>query len=166
MNMTGGKKYFDINITQWSYQDDNKSTHDISMQPCTYEQWNSYGDEFSQRYQSLGLAQWLCPVVNQTIDLQGKFSSRTFKLMKIGVSKCTGSNCATDAEIQAHITSYKTFKVVFYYTKTVLNPESMEPTSMTLDDSVYLQFSLTLGSTSNLFFEGYTINTDYSLTPK
>jgi hypothetical protein len=88
--MTGGKKYFDINITQWSYQDDNKSTHDISMQPCTYEQWNSYGDEFSQRYQSLGLAQWLCPVVNQTIDLQGKFSSRTFKLMKIGVSKCTG----------------------------------------------------------------------------
>lgn len=37
---------------------------------------------------------------------------------------------------------------------------------MTLDDSVYLQFSLTLGSTSNLFFEGYTISTDYSLTPK
>lgn len=166
MSLSGGKRFFDINITQWIYDNGVKRIHNVATHPCSKNEWEIYGDEFYQRYQSLNLSHWLCPTANQSIELQGKFSSNTFKLLKVGVSKCTGTDCFTDAELQAHLATYKAFKVIFYYTKSVLNPEYLNPVSVTLDDSVYLQFSLTLGSTGNLFFEGYTLDTDYSLTPK
>jgi hypothetical protein len=75
----------------------------------------------------LNLDQWLCPSPNQTLTLQGKYSSSIFKYIKISASACTGLDCHDSSTITSYLQNNDYFTMNYYYVSMSVNLQNPHP---------------------------------------
>lgn len=168
--MNAAKMYFSVNAVATVVINGTKTKRTLALQPCNYDEWLGLGSNFGYLYTKLQFQNWLCPKPGQIIELQGKFSSDTFKYVKISLNNCTGQTingqtCYTPAQVASYITTNEFFSFNFYFVNTLINPDQLTPISIFLDDTNNFPFSTSLGTSCNFFFESYSITTDNSLLP-
>ena len=116
--------------------------------------------EMNSTYDQLGFDQWLCPMPNLEIELQGKYSSDMFKHYKIGVKQCNDSidptrKCVDANKIDKFLNAQETFTFNFYFINTIINPGSSKFLDNYLDDRNYFLFTPADGITANLFISSF-----------
>ncbi|CAD8049224.1 unnamed protein product [Paramecium primaurelia] len=150
--------------------------------PCTLDRFQKIFDKydlnFTDQYNQLGLSTWLCPDLNYSITVGGRYSSEYLDFAKIEITDCkndTSKNayltwhptCASKDVMEKWLSSEGSYRIRIYMTNTVVNPS--KPTNYIqgyLDDEVYFQFvPFKLSRQSDIFFKKYQINTDESLVP-
>ncbi|CAD8143459.1 unnamed protein product [Paramecium octaurelia] len=150
--------------------------------PCTLDRFQKIFDKydlnFTDQYNQLGLSTWLCPDLNYSLTVGGRYSSEYLDFAKIEISDCkndTSKNanltwhptCASKEVMDKWLSSEGSYRIRIYMTNTVVNPS--KPTDYIqgyLDDEVYFQFvPFKLSRQSDIFFKKYQINTDQSLVP-
>jgi hypothetical protein len=78
----------------------------VQLIQCYREQWESRG--YGAFFYKLGLEKWLCPPEGTSIELEGKFTSDSFKFYKIAATKCNSAlnpsrPCVSDAIIESFL---------------------------------------------------------------
>ncbi|CAD8141300.1 unnamed protein product [Paramecium octaurelia] len=150
--------------------------------PCTLDRFQKIFDKydlnFTDQYNQLGLSTWLCPDLNYSLTVGGRYSSEYLDFAKIEITDCkndTSKNayltwhpsCASKDVMDKYLSSEGSYRIRIYMTNTVVNPS--KPTDYIqgyLDDEVYFQFVPTkLSRQSDIFFKKYQIRTDQSLVP-
>lgn len=140
-------------------QDKSSVTRQISLGACSKDQWTKFGQSFSNYYDQLGLQTWLCPLKDQNFSLAGRYSADIFKYLKISIKSCSGTKnsygCMNQQSINNYITLNEAFYFNFYFVNSLLNPHSEIPKTIFLEDTIQIPFSLTQGTTSNLYLNWY-----------
>ncbi|CAD8060136.1 unnamed protein product [Paramecium sonneborni] len=150
--------------------------------PCTLDRFQKIFDKydlnFTDQYNQLGLSTWLCPDLNYSLTVGGRYSSEYLDFAKIEITDCkndTSKNeyltwhpeCAPKDVMEKWLSSEGSYRIRIYMTNTIVNPS--KPTEYIqgyLDDEVYFQFvPFKLSRQSDIFFKKYQINTDQSLVP-
>ena len=72
------------------------------------------------------MANWLCLPSNASFEFTGKFTSKTFKYVKIAVKDCkitAGDNrtCVNSSFIDSYITANGPISFNYYYVNTIIN---------------------------------------------
>jgi hypothetical protein len=143
LNLSSTQRYFDITMfTQvFSYGKlINKIYHDL--QPCQYDQWAHINELGGSSFNSAGLNGFLCPSSNVTVELEGKYTSESFKLMVINIGKCNNSTdpqrpCVDDSVIRQKTT----YTVNYYFMNPFVNSGTLEPVNYYLEDRNYFVFN-------------------------
>lgn len=113
----------------------------------------------------------MCPPLNTSINLYGKYSSEYASQYVITASACNNLTdpdrpCASPQEIQDLFTAYENyFYFDIYYTNTQINPDEKDYKKDYIEDESYAIFGSSLGSENFLYFTDYTVETDYSIWP-
>ncbi|CAD8170309.1 unnamed protein product [Paramecium octaurelia] len=179
--------YFNITVVQQSSTRlENgtmlKTTTEINLIPCSLDRFqkvfSKFNIDFKSQYYSIGLQDYLCPDLNYSMKLRGRFANREFNYIKVTVSKCnndTSQNsiytwkpvCKSEESIQSYLQTTSAFKVSLYMTNLIVNPSSPQNfVSAYLDDELYFTFTpKLLQRQGNIFWRKYNFETDESLTP-
>lgn len=115
VNMSASPRYFNFKAVATAVVGGAKTKVTLALQPCSLSQFSNHGQSIIDSYTRANLSQWLCPVPNQTISLQGKYTSNIFKYIKISVSQCTGADCYDSATIAAFQAANDYFTLSYYY---------------------------------------------------
>jgi hypothetical protein len=90
--------------------------------------WSGISDSITNSFSTLGFSEWLCPPLNYTATMQGKYTSNTFKYAELKVGACTANNsnfpnttCYTSTDINNFLNSFAQFTFNFYYVNPVIN---------------------------------------------
>jgi hypothetical protein len=127
VNMTEAR-YFDVLMIQLSTKNGQKDVDYklIALKPCTLEHWAAF-PEISKDYNKLSMSSWLCPPVNTSFPLSGKYSSDVFNYINISVNPCLqyldySRECATNEQVKK-IFHDRNDAIMFrvYYTNPVIN---------------------------------------------
>lgn len=165
VDMTSGLRYFNISMDRISVINKVRTTTSVPLGRCTRADWERLGPEFASYYDNMNFQRMLCPNSSEFFELQGTYSSDTFRYFKLSVTKCSGNDCYSDTDVANYVKHNDFFKLNFYFSTWLLNPEEFKGATLKLDDSNYMQFTTQLGVSTNLYFESFTINTNYGLTP-
>jgi hypothetical protein len=96
------------------------------------------------------MAQWLCPPLGQTLELQGKLTSDVFKSLIITVSRCDQTvdpNCMSDAAVNSLQASLGKFELDLFVVTTQINPSSVDSyKTFYIDDRSYFYFTKNFAS--------------------
>jgi hypothetical protein len=121
-------RLFDIVMVERHYQNGlielpNKT---ISLVPCTLQHF-SLTDEIEKAASTLQIENWLCPPLNYSFSLQGKFTSPDMKEIEIGVYKCNDAldpsrPCANSTTIDQHELYFEQFILSLNYINPLINP--------------------------------------------
>jgi hypothetical protein len=73
----------------------------IPLVKCTREHFAAT-EELGKNADKLQIAKWLCPPLNYTFGLEGKYTSTSMKYLEANAKKCNATldparRCATDA---------------------------------------------------------------------
>lgn len=88
IDLTSSKRYFDIEMKSIAKVNGVWSATQIPLVPCSIDHWAGVNEDITNKYHSLSLNKWLCPPINTSIPLAGKYTSNTFKFTDIIVKKC------------------------------------------------------------------------------
>lgn len=137
LDLSGSTRYFDIDFTkiQTIKTIVNGSTisttteMNVILQPCEAQVWSTLNSNIKGSYNKIQMNQWLCPDVNTSLPLQGKFTSDFFKYSKISVSACTNLTgslpCASKSQIDLFLKNNQgVITTNVYFINAVLNPGS------------------------------------------
>lgn len=92
LNLSSAERYFDISLSTQVFSYGNFVNETIhQLEPCRYEQWASVNSIGANSYEKLRLNSFLCPSRNVSVELQGKYSSEMFKLLRLRIGKCFDS---------------------------------------------------------------------------
>jgi len=170
-NLSDTKRYFDVTFTEYTenYGVITNSTN-IPLETCTKEYFKDY-PEIANNFDRLQSGYWLCPSMNTTLSMIGKYSSETYKENYLQVSACQNSTdparpCASAEEIQNYFAQNQDFfYFTVYFSNTQINPDSKDYLHMYIEDKTYSMFGDNIGSQSYLYFSDYTVQTDQSIWP-
>ncbi|CAD8090637.1 unnamed protein product [Paramecium sonneborni] len=174
--------FFNITMEQKSLNGTiKKSTIQIPLEPCTLDRFNNVVEQqdidtnFNDSFNYLGMKQWLCPKINYSLELQGTYSSETFKFIKIIVSDCQNKSnstywnpvCANEDQKQLYLNTYGQFKLQVFQINTMVNPQKAQNyKTMYLDSDMYFSFVPNkLSRLANVYYRSYLVNNDQSLLP-
>ncbi|CAK79124.1 unnamed protein product (macronuclear) [Paramecium tetraurelia] len=174
--------FFNITMEQRSLDGTiKKSTTQIPLEPCTLNRFNNvveyqgFDTNFNDSFNYLGMDQWLCPKVNYSLELQGTYSSETFKFIKIIVSDCQNNSnstywnpiCANETAKSQYLQANGQFKLQVFQINTMVNPQkAKDHKTMYLDSDMYFSFVPNqLSRLANVYYRSYVINNDLSLLP-
>lgn len=167
MNLSSSQRYFDIVMTARARIKNGTSTIKISeiieLQPCSISHWSGITQNIENSYTTLDFNQWLCPSINQSIALQGKFTSNIFKFAQITVNTCSNSSlfpnttCHSTAQLANFLQSKGQFTFNYYFVNPVLNPSDKDPVTYYLEDTNYFAFDTTMGVNANLYYSDYSM---------
>lgn len=102
-DLNANKRYFDVVGVFYTYTP--ASTYatvtNVALVPCTIEHWSQF-PEVINKYGKLQISYWLCPPINYTFDLYGKYSSDNSQQFGIEIYPCNNATdpsrpCATQA---------------------------------------------------------------------
>ncbi|CAD8200360.1 unnamed protein product [Paramecium pentaurelia] len=178
--------YFNITVEQRIYlRNANgtliKQTIEIPMQPCTLERFNNIflqqGLDFTDQFNFLGMNKMLCPKSNFTFQMEGTYSSESFKFIKLTVKDCKTLNqtnnslwnpiCSSAAEKAKYLASNAQFKLQIFQINTVVNP--LKPNnykSIYIDSDMYFSFvPFKLARLANVYYRQFIVNNDQSIMP-
>lgn len=166
------KRYFDISLISVHYSSGllKDSVNSTDLVPCTIDHFsmsNSTSSDFNRLTSS---KRWLCPPVNSTFTLRGRYTSTNLNLLQVTVTKCDPllrgkPPCATDAVINQLQLELGTFTLNFLFVNPLINPSSQDYLGYYLEDRNYIAFTTSFGGYGNAFIGKYTINTDVSSLP-
>ncbi|CAD8100413.1 unnamed protein product [Paramecium primaurelia] len=178
--------YFNITVEQKIYlRNANgtliKQTIEIPMQPCTLERFNNIflqqGLDFTDQFNFLGMNKMLCPKSNFTFQMEGTYSSETFKFIKLTVKDCKTLNqtnnslwnptCSSAAEKAKYLASNAQFKLQIFQINTVVNPlKPNDYKSIYIDSDMYFSFvPFKLARLANVYYRQFIVNNDQSIMP-
>ncbi|CAD8070774.1 unnamed protein product [Paramecium sonneborni] len=174
--------FFNITMEQKSLNGTiQKSTIQIPLEPCTLDRFNNVVEQqgidtnFNDSFNYLGMNQWLCPKINYQMELQGTYSSETFKFIKIIVSDCQNQSnstywnpiCANKTQKNEYLNAYGQFKLQVFQINTMVNPQKAKNyKTMYLDSDMYFSFVPNkLSRLANVYYRSYVVNNDQSLLP-
>ncbi|CAD8093865.1 unnamed protein product [Paramecium primaurelia] len=178
--------FFNITMEQKIYERSlngtiKKSTIEIPLEPCTLNRFNNVVEQqgidtnFNDSFNYLGMDQWLCPRINYQLELQGTYSSETFKFIKIIVSDCQNNTnssywnpvCANETLKSQYLNANGQFKLQVFQINTMVNPQKAKNhKTMYLDSDMYFSFVPNqLSRLANVYYRSYVINNDQSLLP-
>jgi hypothetical protein len=88
------------------------------------------------------LSGFLCPNKNLTVELEGKYTSDSFKLLVLKVGKCNNSTdpsrpCVDDSLIN----TTATYNLNFYFMNPFVNSGALDPVSYYLEDRNYFVYN-------------------------
>lgn len=128
-NLSDSKRYFDIILSTQVFRYGNQ-TQEIfhKMQPCEYDQWAKVNNIGAQSYNDADISGFLCPSNDANAELQGKFTSESFKLLKLKISKCNNATdptrpCADDSEINKSMI----YNVNYFFMNAYVNSGTLDP---------------------------------------
>ncbi|CAD8116549.1 unnamed protein product [Paramecium sonneborni] len=158
-----------------------KETIEVPMQPCTLERFNNIfqlqGIDFTDQFNFLGMNKMLCPKSNFTFQMEGTYSSETFKFLKITVKNCkisdTNSNslwnptCGSQEDKAKYLATNAQFKLQIFQINTVVNPlKPRNYKSVFIDSDMYFSFvPFKLARLANVFYRQFIVNNDESIMP-
>lgn len=153
LNLSDSRRYFDISLsTQVFYYGNFSHEYEQNLQMCEYEQWAHIADVGGSSFIKSNMTNFLCPTSNVTVELQGKFTSPVFKLLRLKIGKCNNETdpsrpCWDDATIR----SRQTYNMNYFFMNAFVNSGTLDPIGYYLEDRDY--FGITLDSTivSNLY---------------
>jgi hypothetical protein len=98
----------------------------ISLVPCTLQHF-SMTDEIARTASTLHIENWLCPPLNYSFSLQGKYTSPNMQLIEIRVNKCNDSldpsrPCANSSTIDMYEAMFDQFTLSMNYINPLINP--------------------------------------------
>ncbi|CAD8126583.1 unnamed protein product [Paramecium sonneborni] len=163
----------------------------IDLIPCSLDRFQNvfqpYGMNFTQQYREIGLDTWLCPQVNYSLSLKGRYTNKYFDFLKIAVNECsnqTQSNsffswkpvCASQEIVDEWLLDQRSFRVKLYLnihfilryiTNKVINPQKGDDYIQSfLDDELFFSFVPNIiGKETDVFFTKYVLKTDNNLLP-
>ncbi|CAD8190737.1 unnamed protein product [Paramecium octaurelia] len=154
----------------------------IDLVPCTVERFqqifNQFGQNFTQQYNEIGLDSWLCPQLNYSFTLKGRYTNKFFDFMKITVSQCSNSsqtnsfytwqpNCASEEAISQWLMQQRQYRVKIYITNQMISPQKGDDYVQSfLDDELFFSFiPQVIGKEVDIFFTKYLMQTDNNLLP-
>ncbi|CAD8188843.1 unnamed protein product [Paramecium pentaurelia] len=159
-----------------------KITTEINLVPCTLDRFQNifskFNIDFKTQYDLIGLSNYLCPDLNYSMKLKGRFANRDFTYIKITVSKCSNDTsqnsiytwkpvCQSEDSIKSYLANNSAFKVSLYMTNLIVNPSNPQNFIQAyLDDELYFTFTpKLLQRQANIFWRKFNFQTDESLTP-
>ncbi|CAD8189127.1 unnamed protein product [Paramecium octaurelia] len=178
--------YFNISVEQKIYLRNingtlTKLTVEVPMQPCTLERFNNIflqqGLDFTEQFNFLGMSKMLCPKSNFTFQMEGTYSSETFKFIKFTVKDCKAQNqtsdslwnptCSSAAEKAKYLASSGQFKLQIFQINTVVNPlKPNQYKSIYIDSDMYFSFvPFKLARLANVYYRQFVVNNDQSIMP-
>jgi hypothetical protein len=85
-------RYFDIFMVERHFINGGMemTNNTINMVPCTSKHF-SLTDQIAQNFASLPSYQWLCPPLNYSFPVEGKYTSPSIKLLEIRVAQCNST---------------------------------------------------------------------------
>ena len=95
LNMNSGKRFFDIILEQMHFTGNPTnitSRTTIPFVPCNKSQWTGINGQIDDSYDNLKLDDLYCAKTNSTLELEGRWSSKTIKVGQLTISKCTENN--------------------------------------------------------------------------
>ncbi|KAL4454251.1 hypothetical protein ABPG74_012208 [Tetrahymena malaccensis] len=179
-NQFSSNPYFIIKAEQKSYLYDkgvrNKNEPDayqIQLEPCTIDHWKNLGGNFdwSSEFDRLVLDQWLCPVKNQILHLQGDYTSQIFKFLKFSIYMCSqqlvqdyswNPQCADQQTIANQLSKDGNFKVQFYHSNLIINADQSQ-NQFYLNSEIFFEFiPNTAYFESDIYFSQVSVSSDQS----
>lgn len=132
IDLNANQRYFDITlsnrVTIKNGSSRVKTKVVIPLEPCSLDHWAGVSDNITASFGTLGFDQWLCPPVNSTFTMQGKYTSDSFKYSDIKIGACTENNtlfpsttCRSPSEVESFLNSFAQFTFNVYYINPVIN---------------------------------------------
>ena len=177
INLSASQRYFDITLTSRITEKHSNGTttkirNSVSLEPCSLSHWQGVSESITNSYSNLNFQEWLCPPLNYTVEMQGKYTSNLFKFSEIKIGACTANNsnfpntsCLNSTDIDSFLNSMGQFTFNFYYINPVINANEKTYISYYLEDRNYFSFDTLTGVSANLFFSQYNIETDTTILP-
>ncbi|CAD8209998.1 unnamed protein product [Paramecium octaurelia] len=154
----------------------------IDLVPCSVERFqqvfNSYGQNFTQQYNEIGLDTWLCPQLNYSFTLKGRYTNKFFDFAKLTVTQCSNHSqansfyswqptCASNEEIQHWLMQQRQYRIKIYITNQMVSPlKGDNYVQSFLDDELFFSFiPQVIGKEADVFFTKYLMKTDDNLLP-
>ncbi|CAK81191.1 unnamed protein product (macronuclear) [Paramecium tetraurelia] len=162
----------------------------IDLVPCTIQRFqqvfSSYGQNFTQQYNEIGLDTWLCPQMNYQITLNGRYTNKFFNFLKITVTQCSNQSqtnsfyswqpaCASTEEVQHWLLQQRQYRIKVYQlkhnyryiTNQMVSPSKGDDYVQSfLDDELFFSFvPQMIGKEADVFFTKYSMKTDNNLLP-
>ena len=177
INLGASQRYFDISLINRSTQKFSngskvKIKDYIALEPCTLAHWQGVSESITNSFTTLSFSEWLCPPVNYSLTMQGKYTSNMFQFAQINIDPCNASNpnfpnttCYNSTDINNFLNIMAQFTFNFYYINPVINANDKKYISYYLEDRNYFSFDTITGVSANLFFTQYNIETDITILP-
>ncbi|CAD8072315.1 unnamed protein product [Paramecium primaurelia] len=154
----------------------------LDLVPCTVERFqqifNQFGQNFTQQYNEIGLDTWLCPQMNYSFTLKGRYTNNLFDFLKITVSQCSNHSqtnsfytwqptCASNEAISQWLIQQRQYRVKIYITNQKISPQKGDDYVQSfLDDELFFSFiPQVVGKEVDIFFTKYLMQTDNNLLP-
>jgi hypothetical protein len=171
INLSAPVRYFDIFLELYEQSDTEVEERvELPLQQCTREHWNSFPD-LLERFDALGVSNWLCPAVGAAFHLEGSYLGAAFSQYMVRVTACHNETdpdrpCAPQADIEAQSFHGKGFYYFnIYYSNPMINADQKDFISYYVEDRTYVMFGDSVGTESFLYFSDYTVTTDSSIWP-
>jgi hypothetical protein len=129
LNLSDTRRYFDITLsTQVFSYGSLIAEYWQDLQPCKYEQWAHVSAAGAKSYDQLRMNGFLCPTPNVTVELQGKFTSETFKLLRLKIGKCKNeTDPSRPCVSQSTVNKTSTYNMNYYFMNTYVNSGTLDP---------------------------------------
>ncbi|CAD8156131.1 unnamed protein product [Paramecium octaurelia] len=154
----------------------------IDLIPCKLDRFQNiftpYRLNFTQQYSEIGLDTWLCPQLNYSLSLKGRYTNKYFDFLKIAVNECSNNTqtndfftwkpvCASPEVVNEWLADQRSFRVKLYITNKVINPQKGDEYIQSfLDDELFFSFvPNVIGKETDVFFTKYILKTDNNLIP-
>lgn len=99
-NLSAPLKYFDVVMTLFQFKNKilvSGGTR-IPLSTCRRQDW-ALNEDILGNFDRMNATNWLCPSVEQSLKIQGKWASDEFTFISIDVLQCgsvdKGANCAS-----------------------------------------------------------------------
>ncbi|CAD8121277.1 unnamed protein product [Paramecium sonneborni] len=154
----------------------------IDLVPCTVQRFqqifSTFGQNFTQQFHEIGLDTWLCPQINYSFTLKGRYTNKFFDFLKITVSQCNNQSqtnsfytwqpiCASNETISKWLLEQRQYRVKIYITNQMISPLKGDNFVQSyLDDELFFSFiPQVIGKEADIFFTKYLMKTDNNLLP-
>ncbi|CAD8210195.1 unnamed protein product [Paramecium pentaurelia] len=154
----------------------------IDLVPCSVQRFqeifNPFGQNFTQQYNEIGFDTWLCPQMNYSFSLKGRYSNKFFDFVKITVSQCSNKSmtnsfyswqpiCASNEEIEQWLMQQRQYRIKIFITNQMIRPlKGDDYVQSFMDDELFFSFiPRVVGKEADIFFTKYLMKTDNNLLP-
>ncbi len=138
----------------------------MPLSACRREDW-AINDDILGNFDRMNATNWLCPNINSSFFIEGKWTSVRYSYLQIDVVDCGTANpnatCANQSSIDHALFNIMHFSV--YYVNSLVTPDAKQPISYYLEDKDYVYFGKKLGGSNEIFVSDYSVTTDHSIFP-
>jgi hypothetical protein len=119
-------------------------------------------EQIRNNFDTMRASRWVCPPLNYSYELKGKFTSRTQSSLSVHISACNSSlnlsrTCVNESVIDAMIAFQGGILANINLVNPLINPGNADYLEYQIEDKNFVTFSRVIGSYALAFVEDYVI---------